>query len=290
VLLGRDPFDLEAIMTRIDHTVLGFNRTKGAIEVALFDLMGKALGLPVYKLLGGLYRDSIPVVRILPIKSPLEMARNAEQVVEQGFKYLKIKVGHDARLDVQRVREIRRAVGPEIAFTLDANQGWTPQAAISALRQMEEYDIALIEQPVRSDDHLGLAQVKSAVSIPVEADESASSVSQIFRLAQLDCVDAVSLKTPKLGGIRNVKIGAAICQAANLRCRMGMGGANRLISAVDMHIIASTANIDFACEVGEFTRMEFDPIEGLEIVDGTLSVPHLPGLGISVREGVLASV
>jgi L-alanine-DL-glutamate epimerase-like enolase superfamily enzyme len=208
--------------------------------------------------------------------------------VKEGFKYLKVKVGLDPRLDVERVREIRRAVGPEVGLTLDANQGWTPPAAIGALRRMEEFDIALIEQPVRSDDYLGLAQVKAAVNTVVEADESAKSLSDIFRLAQTDCVDAVSLKTPKLGGMRNVKKAAAICQAANLRCRMGMGGANRLVSAVDMHLVASTANIDFACELGEFTRMEFDPTEGLEIVNGTLSVPHGPGLGIAVRQGVRA--
>jgi L-alanine-DL-glutamate epimerase-like enolase superfamily enzyme len=288
ILVGGDPFDLEPLMERVDHAVLGYTRTKAAIEVALFDLLGKALNLPVYKLLGGLYRESIPVVRIVPIKSPLEMARNAEQVVQQGYKYLKVKVGLDARLDVERVREIRRAVGPDIGLTLDANQGWTPQAAIGALRRMEEFDIALIEQPVRSDDYLGLAQVKAAVNIVVEADESAKSLSDIFHLAQTDCVDAISLKTPKLGGLRNVKKGAAICQAANLRCRIGMGGATRLAAVADMHIIASTANIDFACEVGEFTRMESDPTDGVEIEDGVLKVPQVPGLGIYVREPAAA--
>ncbi len=287
ILVGGDPFDIEALMGRIDAAVLGYPKTKAAIEVALFDAVGKALGVPLYKLWGGLYRASIPVIRIIPIKEPADMARNAERVVAEGYRYLKIKVGHDARKDVERVREIRRAVGPDIGLTLDANQGWgTPKLAIDALRRMEEFDVALIEQPVRADDFQGLATVKAGVSTIVEADESAGSVVDIYQLARGGFVDAVSLKTPKLGGPRNVKKAAAICQAANLRCRMGMGGANRLISAVDMHLIASTPNIDYACEVGEFSRMDSDPTTGVEIVDGMLWVPHLPGHGASIAPDV----
>jgi L-alanine-DL-glutamate epimerase-like enolase superfamily enzyme len=289
ILVGSDPFDVEALMGRVDQSVLGYSRTKASIEVAICDVIGKTLGVPLYQLWGGLVRESIPVVRIIPIKDPVAMARNAEQVVGDGYRYLKVKVGHDADLDVERVREIRQAVGPEIVLTLDANQGWgTPRVAIEALRRMEDYDIALIEQPVRADDFRGLAEVKAAVHTIVEADESAKSVSDVFKLASMNAVDAISLKTSKLGGPRNVKRAAAICEAANLRCRMGMAGANRLISAVDMHLIASTPNIDFACEVGEFARMEFDPTDGIEIIDGTLSVPHVPGHGAVVREGVLA--
>ena len=288
VLVGKDPFAIEALMSQIDATVLGYNRSKAAIETALYDLVGKALGVPVYQLLGGLVRESIPAVRIVPIKEPPEMAREALKVVERGYRYLKVKVGVDPRLDVQRVAAIRQAVGPEVGLTLDANQGWSPRAAIEVLRQVERYGIALIEQPVRSDDYAGLAQVKAGQSIVVEADESARSLPDIFRLACEGCVDAVSLKTPKLGGIRNVKRGAAICQAANLRCRMGMGGASRIASAVDMHVIASTPNIDFACEVAEFDRVEFDPVEGLEVVDGVLRVPTGPGLGVRVRQAVAA--
>lgn len=290
ILLGSDPFDIEAVMARIDAAVLGYSKTKAAIEVALFDLVGKALGVPLYKLWGGLCRETIPVVRIIPIKSPGDMARNAEKVVADGYRYLKVKVGHDARLDVERVREIRRAVGPEIGLTLDANQGWgTAKVAIDALRRMEDLDIALIEQPVLADDHAGLAEVTAAVRTVVEADESARSVSDVYQLARERCVDAISLKTPKLGGPRNVRKAAAICEAANLRCRIGMGGANRLISAVDMHLIASTPNISYACEVGEFSRMDSDPTEGVEIVNGLLEVPHLPGHGARLREAIGAS-
>jgi L-alanine-DL-glutamate epimerase-like enolase superfamily enzyme len=283
ILVGRDPFDIEALTTELDKSVLHFTRTKAAIETALFDVLGKALGLPVYKLLGGSFRTSIPVLRILPIKSPIEMARNAEAVVADGFRYLKVKVGLDPILDVERVRAIRSAVGPEVVLTLDANQGWTPKDAIVALGRMEPFDISIIEQPVRADDYAGLAQVRASTTILVEADESADSLRHILGLARANCVDAISLKTGKLGGLLAAKKGAAICDAANLRCRIGMAGASRLAAAADMHVIASTPNISFACEVGEFGRMETDPVEGLEIVDGELHVPQTPGLGVQLR-------
>jgi L-alanine-DL-glutamate epimerase-like enolase superfamily enzyme len=284
ILTGADPFDIESTMARLDAAVLGYPKTKAAIEVALYDTVGKALGVPLYKLWGGAYRTEIAVIRIIPIKAPADMARNAEKVVADGYRFLKIKVGHDAREDVERIREIRRAVGPAIGLTLDANQGWAnAKVAIDALRRMEEYDVDIIEQPVRADDLAGLAEVKASVRMLVEADESARSVVDVYQLARAGCVDAVSLKTPKLGGPRNVTKAAAICQAANLHCRIGMGGANRLISAVDMHVIASTANIDYACEVGEFARMETDPTEGVEIVNGMLSVPDRPGHGADIR-------
>jgi L-alanine-DL-glutamate epimerase-like enolase superfamily enzyme len=175
-------------------------------------------------------------------------------------------------------------VGPDIGLTLDANQGWgKAKVAIEAMRRIEEFDPALIEQPVLAEDFEGMREVTRAIATVVEADESARDLHDIFRLAQTRSVDAVSLKTPKFGGPRKVKAASAICAAANLRCRMGMGGSNRLNAAVDMHLIASTPNIDYACEVGEFTRMEYDATDGVEIVDGTLTVPERPGHGAFVR-------
>jgi L-alanine-DL-glutamate epimerase-like enolase superfamily enzyme len=284
ILVGSDPFDIELLMERIDRSVLGFPRAKSAIEIGLFDLIGKAMGVPLFQLWGGLYRDRIPVIRIIPIKEPAEMARRAETYVSEGFRHLKIKVGHDAALDVRRVREIRAAVGPDVELTLDANGAWTAKAAINTLRLMDDFDVALIEQPVRPDDLAGLAAVRAAVRPLVEADESARSLEDIYQLVKAGCVDAVILKTPKLGGPRNVRKAAAICDAANVRCRMGMGGASRLTSAVDMHLIASTANIAYACEVGEFSKMEWDPTEGVEISAGMIEVPRQPGHGARFRD------
>lgn len=283
LLIGRDPRDIEALAAAMASAAPAFSRTRAGLETALWDVAGKALGVPVYRLLGGKVRDRIPVIRILPIKSPAEMAANAEAVVAAGYRYLKVKVGLDATADVERVRAIRSAVGPTVTLTLDANEGWTPDEAVRALGAMEDLNVALVEQPVRADDHAGLARVRAAVAPLVEADESASSLGDILVLVRAGCVDSVSLKTWKLGGLLGARKGAAVCEAAGLRCRIGMGGASRIQAAADMQVIASTPGIDFACEVGEFARMTWDPFEGLEVVDGELHVPEEPGIGVRLR-------
>ncbi len=283
-LEGRDPFDLEAIMTDLDAALYGNLQAKGAVDVALHDLAARSLGVPVHALLGGLVRDSIPVIRIVALKEPAEMAKNAQLLVEEGYRHLKIKVGGEPRKDVARVRAIREQVGPDVRFTIDANQSYSPKAAIRAIRALEEFGIDIVEQPVRADDFDGLAQVSRAVDTAVEADESAKSLPDVFRLLQLRAVDSISIKLMKLGGIRPAKAAAAMCKAANVRCRVGAAVGSRIVNAACMHFIASTPNIDYACEVGEFSRLLNDPATGLEVERGTLRVPDGIGLGVALRE------
>lgn len=281
-LEGRDPYAYEAIMRDLDAVLFYNEQAKAAVDVALHDLVARSLGVPVYQLLGGLVRETIPVIRILALKEPEAMAANAQKLVDQGYRHLKIKVGGDLRTDVARLRAIRARVGPDVHFTIDANQSYAPREAIRAIRAMEEFGLDLVEQPVRADDFDGLAEVSHAVDTLVEADESAKSLPDIFRLLQMRAVGSISLKLMKLGGLRNCKLAAGMCKAANVRCRVGAAVGSRIANAACMHFIASTPNIDYACEVGEFARLLNDPATGLEVENGSLRVPRGPGLGIAV--------
>jgi L-alanine-DL-glutamate epimerase-like enolase superfamily enzyme len=283
-LEGKNPFDREAILDELDHVLAHNYQAKAAVDLALHDLVARALGVPVYQLIGGLVRESIPVLRIVALKEPEEMAVNAQKLVDQGYGYLKVKIGGDPRKDVARVAAIRQQVGPDVHITLDANQSYSPKDAIRAIRRLEAYDIDLVEQPVRADDFDGLAQVTRAVDTPIEADESARSLSDVFRLLQTRAADSISIKLMKLGGIRNAKLAAGMCQAAGVRCRVGAAVGSRIVNAACMHYIAATPNVGYACEVGEFARLLNDPAEGLEIEGGVLRVPHGPGLGVTVRQ------
>jgi L-alanine-DL-glutamate epimerase-like enolase superfamily enzyme len=283
-LEGRDPFDREAILDELDHVLHQNYQAKAAVDIALHDLAARALGVPVYQLIGGLVREAMPVLRIVALKEPEEMALNAQKLVDQGYQYLKVKIGGDRREDVARVAAIRRQVGPDVHITLDANQSYGPKEAIRAIRQLEEYDIDLVEQPVRADDFDGLAAVTRATETIIEADESAKSLSDVFRLLQMRAADSISIKLMKLGGIRNAKLAAGMCQAAGVRCRVGAAVGSRIVNAACVHYVASTPNVGYACEVGEFARLLNDPAEGLEIQGGVLRVPHGPGLGVSVRQ------
>lgn len=290
LLIDRDPFDIEPIMVDLDRVLYQNLQAKAAVDVALHDIMARSMDMPVYRLMGGLVRESIPVLRILALKEPAEMAANAQKLVDQGYRYLKIKVGGDERLDVARLRSIRSQVGPDVHFTIDANQSYAPKEAIRAIKRMEEFGLDLVEQPVRADDFDGLASVTRAVDTVVEADESAKTLPDIFRLIQMRAVDSVSIKLMKLGGFRASKLAAGMCKAADVRCRVGAAVGSRIVNAACMHFVASTSNIDYACELGEFARLLGDPAEGLEIERGELRVPHEGGLGIRVRRPASVTV
>ncbi len=282
-LIGKDPSNIEKIMADLDGIIFLNRWAKALIEVALYDIMGKALEVPVYKLLGGLVREEIPVIRIVPIKEPKEAARKCVELVQEGYKYLKIKISGEPNKDIERVKEIRKAVGEEVVLTLDANQSYKPAAAINMIRRMVDYNIFLVEQPVRYDDWDGLATVTRAVDCLVEADESAQTPSDVLRLIAGQAAGSFCLKTSKMGGIGNAKKAAAICDAANAFCRVGAPSGGRLISAANMHLIASTPNLPFAAEVGQFLESLRDPTEGIEITNGMLKVPSGPGLGVRVN-------
>lgn len=285
MLTGQSPFDMERLLFQMDRTAPQNRRALTAVDLGLHDLVGKALGQPVYNLLGGLVRTEIPVNRIVALKTPQEMAGNALKLVEQGYRYLKIKIGADPQIDVQRLKAIRQAVGDEVTITVDVNQGYsTAKVAIEAIKRLEECGILLVEQPVRRDDFDGLAAVTAAVDCLVEADESASSLEDVFKLVQRKAVDCISIKVPKLGGLRNCKKAMAICQAGNVLCRIGAAVGSRIFALANMHLVASTENVFSALEGGEFARLLNDPAEGIEVENGLLRVPQGHGLGIILKD------
>lgn len=274
-----DSFDITRLMHVLDRRLAGHHQAKAGIESALHDLNAKSLGLPLYQLFGGKLHDRFPVLRILAIKSPDEMAAQAERLVQAGFLNLKIKLDGDVSLDVARVSAIRRRIGDDVHLTVDANQSYAVKEAIVALTRMSEFRIDLAEQPVAAQDFAGMKQVTASVPMVVDADESADSLDAVFRLVSERIVDSVSLKIPKLGGLRNTFAAARICQAGNVSCRMGAAVGSRLLAAHALHLAAALPVSGYACELGEFDRLLDDPFTGLEIENGHLRVPDVPGCG-----------
>lgn len=281
---GHDSFVIEDTLLMLDRELPILNQARAAIDCALHDLHARALNKPLYQLFGGKVRDYVPILRILSIKTPAEMAAKARQLSDSGYRYLKIKLEGDVEDDVDRVRAIRREVGDGVRLTVDANQSYTVDDAIEALNQIAEFDIDLAEQPIAASDHAGLKRVTDNVPVTVEADESASSVARVFELVRERCVDAISLKIPKLGGLINTLAAARICEAGGVEYRMGAAVGSRLLSAQAMHLAAALPDIAYACELGEFARLLDDPFEGIEIENGRLKLPEGVGSGVSLRK------
>jgi L-alanine-DL-glutamate epimerase-like enolase superfamily enzyme len=234
-------------------------------------------------------RDQVPILRILAIKAPHEMAEQAAKLVAKGYRYLKIKVDGEPGPDIARVKAIRERVGQDVHLTIDANQSYTPKDAIAALNGMAPYGIDLAEQPVPVGDNRGLKLVTQSVPITIEADEAAGSLRDVYDLVSREMVDAVSLKIPKLGGLRNTIAAARICEAAGVRYRLGAAVGSRLLSAHAIHLACALPACDYACELGEFDRLLDDPIDGIEIENGTLRLPQGIGCGVSFRDGQSAT-
>jgi L-alanine-DL-glutamate epimerase-like enolase superfamily enzyme len=279
-LIGRDGGDIEALMHGLHRSLRGAPQAKAAIDCALHDLLARRLSIPMCQLFGGKMRSKIPILRILAIKKPEEMAANAKKLCDQGYRYLKIKVHGHVHEDVARVAAIRKAVGPDIHLTVDANQSYGVKDAIRAINQMADYDIDLVEQPNHADDMDGLKLISRAVPVTIEADEAAGSLSDIYRLVTERAIDAVSLKIPKLGGLRNTLAAARLCEQAGVRYRLGAAVGPRLLAAHGLHIACALAGVDYACELGEFARLLDDPFDGLDVVDGELNMPHGAGTGV----------
>lgn len=285
LVVGHDAHDIEALLKRLDRTLLGAHQAKAAIDCAIHDLIARSNGQPLFQLLGGRMRSSVPVLRILAIKTPAEMADKAAELFAEGYRYFKIKVHGDIDDDVERVRAIRKRLGREAHLTIDANQSYRAKDAIQAINKMAEFGLDLVEQPVPRNDVEGLKLVTRSTSVTIEADEGAGTLDEIARLVGEHVVDAVSLKVPKLGGLRNALAAARICESGGVRCRVGAHVGTRLLNAHALHLACALPELDYACELGEFARMDGDPFEGIEVVNGSVTLPSGPGAGVVLRPG-----
>ena len=281
-IIGMDPFDIEAILLKLDSLAMKAEAAKSGIDLALYDLMGKALDLPACKLFGGMVQRHIRVTRLMGMYAPKEMAEKVNGIVGKGFTALKLKVGTTLEEDVERVQRVREAVGPDVTITVDFNQACSAKDAIRRIEKMEPYDVALVEQPVKAGDFKGMAVVTKSVRPKIMADESVNNFAEAMRVIESGAADVISLKFPKMGGILKARKIAALCEAAGMEYLVGTTPGSRLADAANVHLAVSLKDLTLPCEIGEFERMADDPCAGLEIVDGFLSPPSRPGLGVEV--------
>jgi muconate cycloisomerase len=293
-LEGMDPFNLEAAHRQMDLAVKGYPYAKTALDLALHDIKGKALGVPVYQLLGGLVREEVAVAHSLGWMEYGEASSEAAAAVAEGIKTIKVKVGRHPEYDVRVVREVRSAVGEGVDIVVDANQGWpTPKHAIALLRRMEESNIRYAEQPVEGIARM--AEVTRSVDVPIMADESAWTPQDVLEIAERGAADMISLYTTKPGGLFKAKKVAAVAEAAGLPLNVNGSHETGVGNAANLHLVASTAAVT---EAGVFPvttvagqeptemagKMYLDDIvtESFEYRDGSIVVPHRPGLGIEL--------
>ena len=285
-ILGLDIEERETICQRIQTAMVHNTSAKAAVDIAVHDLFGQRYGLPLYRFFGG-SKNRIASDLTISLNAPDVMVADAQKALIAGYNHLKLKVGGDPQLDIERVRAIRKAVGPDIGIRLDANQGWQPKDAVRTIRHLEDMDlgIELIEQPVKAIDFDGLKYVTDHVDTDIMADESAFSPQDVFRLLAMRACDLINIKLMKAGGLHNAWKIAAMAAAAGVDCMMGC----MLESKIG---ICAAASLSAGCssivknDLDAADLLAADPvIGGVHYEKNELVLPEQPGLGIDFVEG-----
>jgi L-alanine-DL-glutamate epimerase-like enolase superfamily enzyme len=288
VLIGEDPLNMQIIHKKMDRTSELNTTAKCAIDLALYDIIGKSFGVPVYDLLGGKTKDALHINGTCDIKEPELVSNILKKRVKEGFTYsIKIKVGTDPLKDIERVRVAREAIGPEIDLIADANQGWNVPTAIRTLRKMENFDLQIAEQPVYWEDLRGLAEVTRSVRLSIMADESVWSPFDAMQIIQMKAAHMLNIKLIKSGGLYHAQKIASLAQAANMDCMVGCTVETSILSAAEGHFAMALENIKY---IDQWPPPEFlieDPARGIKWKKDLLILPAKPGLGVELDEKVL---
>ncbi|TNE51359.1 MAG: dipeptide epimerase [Deltaproteobacteria bacterium] len=278
LLLGADPLRSAWIMEQARQPLKAFPSVRAAMDMALHDLLGQRTHLPVYKLLGG-FRTHIVTsitVGLLPVQDTVEQSLHW---VQQGFRALKIKGGHNVEEDIERMKRVREAVGATIELRFDANQGYSLDEAIRFVNHVESLPISMIEQPTPRDQQALLAQVKHRISVPLMADESLMNLNDAFQLASHEQVDMLNIKLMKVGGIANAMQVNAVARAAQMQVMVGCMDEAALGIAAGLHFALARPNVGYADLDGHLDLLH-DPTQScLLLKDGFLYPVEEPGLG-----------
>ena len=286
-ILGENPFDIEHIHHLMNSAIVRNQAAKAAIDIACYDLMGKAANQPVYNLIGGRAHEQLQYPKVLSIEDPAIMAEKAKNAVAQGFSSLKLKVGgSDSSIDIERIYAVREAVGKAVPIRIDVNQGWkTVGHAVQVINQLDGAKLTWIEQPIRMGDFRGLADIRRKTSTPIMADESVQTMEDVLEIIRLEAADYINIKLMKSGGIFPAIQMAKAAESAGIIAQIGSMVESSVGSAAGYHAVMARRNIQTAELTGPLLFKE--EIGNLDFRLPNVNLTERPGLGIEVDEAQL---
>jgi L-alanine-DL-glutamate epimerase-like enolase superfamily enzyme len=282
--------DIDQRLDELDALIYRNYTAKSAFDLALYDLAAKAANQPLYQFLGGTNR-TVESDLTIGIGTPEEMAATALDFISKEVHIIKVKLGKDVATDVERIRQIREAVGPAMKLRIDANQGWSFEDAIQALTQLAPYNIEFCEQPMRSWNDELLPELCKRSPIPLMADESVFTHRDAERIIRNNACAYINIKFAKSGGIREALRINEVAEKNGIACMMGGMLESRLALTAKVHVAIACQNIRFydldTCLLGHLT----DPVVGGAQFKGMeLSVTDQPGIGADVSESFLSGL
>lgn len=287
-VIGADVADLNRITHLIQGSMEKNTSAKAAVEIAVHDLWGQLYGAPLYRLLGG--GDPVITTDItISVDYIDKMVADSLSAIERGFESLKIKVGKDIGVDIERVKAIYAAVEGRALLRLDANQGWTAKQAVYALQTLEDAGVRLelVEQPVKAADLDGMKYVTERVHTPVMADESVFGPTEVVELIRMRAADIINIKLMKTGGISNAIRIADIAGMYQVECMIGCMLEASISVAAAVHVAVAKAHSITKVDLDGPSLCAFNPIDGGVIFDESeIRVTDAPGLGIREIRGL----
>jgi L-alanine-DL-glutamate epimerase-like enolase superfamily enzyme len=284
-LLGLDPRELAALNRRMDAALKGHPYVKSGIDIACWDILGLATGLPVCTLLGGRFGENVRLYRAISQQSPAEMAQKVQAYRDQGYTRFQLKVGSDPDTDVQRIRAVRELLQPTDRLVADANTGWTQHEALRVVRAVRDLDV-YIEQPCLTYEEC--LAVRRRTDHPFVLDENIDSLDMLLRGKADLAMDVVNLKISKLGGLTKTRQARDLCVAMGIAMTLEDSWGGDITTAAIAHLAHSTP------EEFRFTSTDFNSYVTVRSAEGapqrhlgTMSASNRPGLGIAPLVEVL---
>ncbi|NOW47971.1 L-alanine-DL-glutamate epimerase-like enolase superfamily enzyme [Novosphingobium sp. SG751A] len=299
ILIGEDPFNIEKIVGRMDLIVRDNYHAKSMVDAALHDIKGKALGVPVYQLLGGKTVDAIDCGYVLMAAPAQQLIDEARKALAKGFKVIKVKPSMDFDQSVQSMINMRAELGPEARLMIDVNGMWTYDMAYKALRTWDRADVnlELIEQPLPYWDIEGMARLREKVGTPIWADESARELQNIKEIIDRRAADGLFIKVQKAGGLLKAQRWLTLARLSGLPVMCGCMPGSSLEAAPTAHLLVANQwasqyvqencgplSIHDAYELDDTPRLGEVAFNGPNYIDGRMYAPERPGLGADLNE------
>ena len=283
LIIGENPFSIDAIHKKMNEKIYGAPSAKAAIDIALYDLMGKIAGQPLYQLLGGRAHTELETPQVISISSPEEMASEAGALIKQGYRNIKIKVGMgDPSLDIERIKAVRKAILPETRLRVDANQGWDRISALKVINETKDCQVDWYEQPVKAHDLKSMQEIRSAAHAKIMVDEGVHNPYDLLRVIEMRAADLLNIKLMKAGGIYPALALANISEAAGLPCQVGSMVESAIGTMAGAHLSIARTIIETNEMVGP--KMFTKDVAEVVYHQDVLEIPETPGLGIEVDE------
>ena len=292
-LIGQSPFDIDKLIYRSRHlglindTIRMPNLALTGVEMALWDIVGKAAGRPLYQLWGGASRDYVDYFGFVQGDTAEELADSARQLAEDGHSVIYMKVGRGEKSDVLNTKAVREAIGSDLRLRVDANEAWNVFTAKNMIKKLAEFDLEFIEQPIDCRSLSALKQVKDSSSVPIAVDQGAYSLEEVYEVCRTQTADVLVLSPHETGGASNFKKAAAIGEAARIPVCLHGQFTTGVTDIFHHHLALTLPNLTDGNQIMHSLLVE-NLLESPSVtpVAGRLGLLEGPGLGVSINEDV----